>query len=59
MKKQTTKSYWKETIKNKIFAVLFILATSGPLLIDGDGTCMLFGLIVAIPLFFAKKNYIL
>ena len=58
MKKRTISTYWKETIKNKICAVVLVLASSAPLIVDRDGTCMLFALILALPLFFAKENHI-
>lgn len=59
MKRNKLKEYWKETIKNKIIAVLLVLLTLPILLIEKDGTCTLFMLVIGIPLFFAKKNYIL
>lgn len=49
----------KELIKNKIFAV--ILMCIGTLVIpwcDGDATFFLFSLMMGIPLFFAKENWI-
>lgn len=49
----------KELIKNKIYAV--ILMCIGALVIpwcDGDATFFLFSLMMGIPLFFAKENWI-
>lgn len=49
----------KELIKNKIYAV--ILMCGGALAIpwcDGDATFFLFSLMMGIPLFFAKENWI-
>ena len=57
MKKQ--KNNWRVTIKNKIFAMLFILVSLIPLFVYRDGTYTVFALFLAIPLFFAKKNYIM
>lgn len=50
--------YLKRTWKNKIVALS--LAGVGYLstLIDGDGTAFIFILLIAIPLFFAKENFI-
>ena len=44
MKKVKTKTNWRKTIKNKICAVIFLLIGLMPILIDGDGTLMLFTL---------------
>jgi hypothetical protein len=50
--------YFKKTWKNKILALF--LAGVGYLsaLITGDGTAFVFLLIIAVPLFFAKRNHI-
>ena len=58
MKKAKTKNNWRKTIKNKIYAGLFLLIGLIPIWIEGDGTLMLLMLIFAISLLFAKENYI-
>ena len=58
MKKTKTKNNWRKTIKNKIYMGLFLLIGLIPIWIEGDGTPMLLMLVFAIPLLFAKENYI-
>ena len=52
------KEYFKRTAKNKIVAVALLAITLLPSIIDKDGTALVFIALIAIPLFFAKKNYI-
>lgn len=47
-----------ETLKNKICAALLIIGGFVPLMIDGDGTCLVFLSCIGVPLFFAKENWI-
>lgn len=50
----------KKTIKNKIWAVgLMILAIITLPWLDGDATFFIFALMIAVPTFFAKKNWII
>lgn len=51
--------YRKETYKNKICAFVLFLCGLFPAMIDGDGTALLFLGCISIPLFFAKKNWIM
>lgn len=47
-----------ELIKNKIAAILLLVIGFLTMLIDNDGTAFLLIALVAIPLFFAKENWI-
>ena len=51
--------YFKETAKNKISALALIGIAAVPMVLDHDGTFMIFALIVAVPLFFAKESWML
>jgi hypothetical protein len=51
--------YWKETYKNKLCAIVLLIGGMLPILIDGDGTALLFFGCIAVPMFFAKKNWML
>ena len=52
------KDYFKRTWKNKITAIIFTIIGYLSMLPEGDGTAFVFLLMFAIPLFFAKENYI-
>ena len=48
-----------KTLKNKLYAITLLICGYVLVLIDNDGTALvLFGMI-AIPLFFAKENWII
>ncbi len=47
-----------KTLKNKLYAILLLMAGYVPVLIDGDGTALVVLAFIAIPLFFAKENRI-
>ena len=47
-----------ETLKNKLAAIMMIIAGFGPVILDHDATALVFILFIAIPLFFAKENWI-
>lgn len=51
--------YFKETAKNKLSALAIVGIGTVPMILDHDGTFMIFALIVAIPLFFAKESWML
>ena len=56
--KRSFANYMRETWVNKLIAVgLFILGYLSTLM-EGDGTAFVFILLFAIPLFFAKDNWI-
>ena len=48
----------KETYKNKIFALLFILIGIRSMMIAGDGTAFVFLMFIGVPLFFAREEVI-
>ena len=48
----------RKLIKNKIYAVLIILIGALSVPIEWDATFFLFSLIMGIPMFFAKTNWI-
>lgn len=51
---------WKqELIKNKIYAALLIVSGTVSVWVLRDVTFFIFALLVGIPLFFAKKNWIM
>lgn len=51
---------WKrELLKNKLYAVLLILCTLPVVFLDGDATATVFMALIAVPMFFAKENWIL
>ena len=47
-----------KTLKNKIMATVLILLGYLSTKIEGDGTFFIFTLVIGIPLFFEKKNWI-
>lgn len=48
-----------ETLKNKLCAVLMILCTLPVIFLDGDATATVFIGMIAVPMFFARENWIL
>lgn len=48
----------RKLIKNKIYSAILIFIGILSIMIDGDATFLVFALFLAIPLFFAKKNWI-
>jgi len=50
---------WKrELLKNKLYSFLFILLGALSVPIEYDGTFFIFALMLGVPLFFAKENWI-
>ena len=47
-----------ETLKNKIYALLLIGCTLPVTILEGDATATVFVAMFAVPMFFAKKNWI-
>jgi hypothetical protein len=54
--KKVKKRY--KTTQNKIHALILILIGLVPIWLDNDATAFVFLLIFAVPLFFAKENWI-
>ena len=52
-------NYMRKTWKNKIVAIVMILAGLLPVWIDGDATALLLFGCIAIPMFFAKENWMM
>ena len=50
--------YLRRTWKNKVVALSVIFIGRLSLFIDSEGTGLVFLLLLAIPLFFARHNYI-
>lgn len=48
----------KSTLGNKILAVCLLVLSAITMIIEKEATGFLFVCMVAIPLFFAKRNYI-
>lgn len=49
---------WKrELIRNKIYAVLMVLASLPVVILERDGTVLLLSLFFGVPMFFAKENW--
>lgn len=47
-----------KTLKNKLYAVALLIYGYLPVLIDKDATALVFLALIAVPLFFAKENWI-
>lgn len=47
-----------KTLKNKLYAVVLLICGYLPVLIDKDAIALVFFAFIAIPLFFAKENWI-
>lgn len=47
-----------KTLKNKLYATVLIILGWLSTLIDGDATAFVFLLMIGVPLFFAKENWI-
>lgn len=50
--------YWRRTWRNKVSALALIAIGMVPVLIDRDGTFLIVALMLGIPMFFAKKNWV-
>lgn len=59
MKRSKQKNIQKETRKNKLYASMLLVLGVIPLALFGDGSSLIIVSIFAIPLIFAKKNYIM
>lgn len=50
---------WKrELLLNKLCALLLIVVGFAVVMLDGDATALVFGAMIAVPMFFAKENWI-
>ena len=50
---------WKvELLKNKIVAIALVALSLIPIIIDRDGTILIFTGVIAFGLFFSKENWI-
>lgn len=47
-----------KTLKNKIMATIFILLGYLSTKLEGDGSAFIFTLMLGLPLFFAKENWL-
>lgn len=52
------KKYMRRTIKNKLCSMALLSIGIITQKLTGDGTVLLFFLILGLPLFFARENYI-
>ncbi len=52
------KNYLKRTWKNKVAAVVLMAVGCLSMKVSGDGTALLLLTMLAMPMFFAKENYI-
>jgi hypothetical protein len=51
---------WKrKLLKNKLYSLVLILIGLVSILIERDGTFFIFALMIGLPLFFAKENWIM
>ena len=48
----------RELLQNKIYAILLIVCTLPIIFLDGDATATVFMGMIAVPMFFAKENWI-
>ena len=51
--------HFRETLKNKLSAIALLIVGTIPVMIDGDGTALVFLGCIAIPMFFAKENWMI
>lgn len=58
MVEKEDKMWQRSLIKNKLYALVLMLIGVVPILIDRDGTFFIFTLMLGLPLFFAKENWI-
>lgn len=47
-----------KTLKNKLFAIVLVIVGLVPTIIDHDATALIFLSCIALPLFFAKENWL-
>lgn len=47
-----------KTLKNKLYSLLLIACTLPVIFLEGDATATIFIGLIAIPMFFAKENWI-
>ena len=47
-----------KTLRNKFYAILLIACTLPIVLLEGDATATVFVAVIAVPMFFAKENWI-
>ena len=47
-----------ELIRNKLYALLLIACTLPIMFLEGDATATVFVSMIAVPMFFAKENWI-
>lgn len=47
-----------ETLKNKVYAIILMVLGFIPVIIEQDATALIFLSVFAIPLFFARRNWI-
>lgn len=48
----------RELLQNKLCAILLILCTLPVMLLESDATATVFVTMIALPMFFAKENWI-
>ena len=48
----------KSDMKNKLYALLLIACTLPVMFLEGDATATVFVSMIAVPMFFAKENWI-
>lgn len=53
------KNYLKKTWKNKVAAIVLMVAGYLMLKVDGDGTVLVLATTMAMPLFFIKQNVVM
>ena len=47
-----------ELVRNKLYALLLIACTLPVIFMEGDATATVFVSMIAVPMFFAKENWI-
>lgn len=47
-----------QTLKNKLYALLLIGCTLPIMFLEGDATATVFVAVIAVPMFFAKENWV-
>ena len=49
----------RELMRNKLYSIMLILLGALSILIEYDGTFFVFALVLGLPLFFARENWIM
>lgn len=57
-KRMSFVEYIEETWRNKLYAIIMISIGAVPIVYDNDATVFMLMLIIGVPLFFSRKNWV-